>query len=331
MIPEDVLRHFYSATPSQFVESISVTGAYINAGALHVTASAPLVVGKSCYVGKANLLNPISVVGSLASGWMITTDYAHKLTLPTTFDTTCAANFIALDIPNAHQVFTRGEQPSGHLLEPVDFGLCEVLSNDGSEIRFKLPDGYFYNAAVSIASVASRVNVAIVPDAQRAKQVYVEGSKQLWAFIIFGDRNSLPDSNQQAGVINESKGGNAQVLVSTDFTILVVWPSQSAQESARKQLNEAYGAVYSALNRLFFGKRFSDYRTVPVGNGIAEIKTMPHYAHAYEFQSIERIDFERDGANSATFNEPVRFVDGRLLVDCGQTEPQEIQFNVEFP
>ena len=351
--PDNVLTHLYRYLPlitDRFTELSPVTYSEIVAAGsgfnlvLDVDSTAAFTVGRSYPVPQITLYNPITaIVGSASTGYTLTTANPHSLTMPrmpqdaTTFDLSSGwIDSIITGVPDLNTIFTRNGEPTipsdVSLVEMRNGGYFELVAKTATQLTFALPDGYFYPCLCDVAHVASRLNVAIVPDADRAKQVYTAGTAAaLWAFIIFGDRNSIPSDGQQAGVTLEGKQNIDNLMVSTQVNILVVWPRQAGQESARKQLNEAYGLVYNALNSAMFGAKLDGvYRIAPVGNGPSEITDLANYAHAYEYQSLQTIDVLTDGLRPDLINQsaPIRFIDGNLLVDCGETDPQSIRFDV---
>jgi hypothetical protein len=349
--PDEVLGHLYQCLPlltDRFTEQTAVLSGSIDAELLTLTVAdgSAFTVGRSYPVSDIVMINPVvSIVGSASTGYTLTTQNAHSLTVPRmpqdqrTFDLDAEwMDSPITGVPDRTTIFTRNGEPSAppasNLLERTNGGYFELIAKAGNALTFALPEGFYYPCTCTVSHLSARLNVAIVPDATRAGQVYTQNpSSKLWAFIIMGDRDSIPSDDQQAGVTANGKRNIDNLLVSTLFSILVIWPRESAQESARAQINEAYGSAYLALNSALFGSKLggSVYRVSPVGNGLAQLSNTAHYAHAYEYQALETIDVLTDGLRPEllSFDAPVRFVDGDLLIDCGETTPQSIKFDIE--
>jgi len=348
--PDLILTHLYKYLPAvtdRFTESVQAISASITNDlqlSVVVTSAAQFEIGRRYNVGTITMQNPVlSIVGSASAGYTLTTDQPHRLTAPRqpqdakTFELSSGWPLSPITSVTADTVFTRNGEataPTGaSLLESVRVGYVELLSKSGNTLIFALPDDYFYPCVCTVDRIVTRLNIAVVVDADRAQQVYANACQQttgLWAFIIMGDRQTIPSVEQQAGVVAEGKRNVDDLLVSTTFSLLIVWPTKT-DESARAHINQAYGEIYAALNQCLLGAKLdSVYRIAPIGSGLGQIATLPNYAHVYDYQALDCVDVLTDGLRNDMqyFDVPIRTVDGQLLIDCGLTEPQAIEFEV---
>jgi hypothetical protein len=350
---DDVLKQFYKLAPivtDRFSAGQAVLSAVINASldlVITIADTSKFVVGQSYAVSELTMLNPITnAVLNPTTGWTLTTANAHTLTTPNplsdseniTLNSIWADKAQVKSIPSKTTIIVT----TSEIASPVGAGLKEtpqaaagylnlIAKNSTSNtLTFKLNEGYYYPCQCIVSKVYSRLNVAVVRDIERATQIYstaILQPNELWAFIVMGDRVSVSNSDQIAGIVSESRGNVSNFRVSTEFTILVFWQAQGETESERVQINEAYDYVYRTVNAIYFGAKLGDstFRTVPSGNG-QSVSTRPNYVHAYEYQTIDIVDPWQDGVdiNNTHYNVPVRNVVLDAFVSDGRTTKQSI-------
>ena len=325
--PVEILDHMYRVLPQVtgrlYKKITSHSGKVMKVGddfLLSVTVDdvSGFSVGRSYNVQDIDLINPvIACSGSSSQGWTLETENNHRITEPKLKND--SKTFIVngnwdgeqkiYSIPNRKTVFVRNGESgafTGSIIERLsgESGYMKCVSIDGQQITFKFNDGYVYPCDCNVGFISSRLNIAIVTDIERAKQIYAQrqdDDHSLFAFLIMGDRNTIADKDAVAGQYAKAQTGKTYLDITTAFNILVFWPRQKNQEAGRFQLQEAYGDIQNVFNRVFFGHRFnreSGFKIMPAGAGIADVSDVANFGFVYEYQAIDRIETENDGIRS---------------------------------
>lgn len=359
--PVEILEHLYHVLPhvtGRFYKKIIPESAKINDDltlTITLTDASQFVVGERYNIHEVDMINPVvGCAGSPSQGWTLETKNNHLITKPRrendrkTFvvDGNWDREQKIYSVPNRKTVVVRnGEETAfaGSIIERLygETGFMECVGVDASAVTFKFNVGSVYPCDCHVGFLSTVLNVAIVPDIERAKQIYSESNNDdhsLFAFLIMGDRNTISDKNAEAGIYAKNQTGKTYLEVTTAFNILVFWPRNSGQESARFQIHEAYGDIQTVFNRVFFGHRFnreSGFKIIPAGAGIADASNVANFAFVYEYQAIDRIETENDGISPEYlyYDVPIRDINsisGDMYVSDGNdTQPIFINANLD--
>jgi hypothetical protein len=329
--PNFILKHFYGVAPfvlDDFAVKDVPSAAVIDSSknfVLTVTNGALYKVG-SFYTVRGRMSNPFTYVADGAY-FKITTTQPHNLTTPIKqldekncdIGTGCGI----IEVLNSNQAVINGDVSSGILYEPIQTeGVnCECISVVGNVVTLRGGIGYVYPCSIDGCEVVLRQNIISVPSYERALQVYTEQTNgKPFAFVVMGDRATAAKARSQAGIVANGESVNPESYqVGTLFDIVVFWSKKQAESNAF-QIEEAYGRIYEAMNRIFFGVRIGGRATqiTPIGSGFVDAQSdKVHYVHQYQFQAVDWIDSSVDGVKEEwlTYNEAVRRVKFDLYVD----------------
>lgn len=359
--PVEILEHLYHVLPhvtGRFYKKIIPKSAKINDD-LTLTITMPdtnqFIVGERYNIHEVDMINPVvDCSGSSSQGWTLETKNNHLITEPRrendrkTFvlDGNWDREQKIYSVPNRKTVIVRnGEKTAfaGSIIERLygETGFMECVSVEANFVTFKFNVGRVYPCDCRVGFLSTVLNVAIVPDIERAKQIYTAANNDghsLFAFLIMGDRKVIPDKNAEAGIQAKSTTGTTYLDVTTEFSVLVFWPRNNSHESARFQIQEAYGDVQTVFNRVFFGHRFnkeSGFKIMPTGAGIADASNVANFAFVYEYQAIDRIETENDGISPEYlyYDVPIRDINSgdmtMYVSDGNDTQPIFINANLD--
>ena len=345
--PSDVLRQIIRRLPfetARFCKPITATNARIIDGYLQFNASIP-TADKYVVITGLTMLNPVTNAKASQATITLTLQNPHKL-----FNSEQPQQ-----VTTDKGVFTLHRVVDGHTIELVttDTSITKVMerltvaagyqpiySNVNGLIKVKMQGEYSYPSDVTANIYSQRLNVVVTTTTKRMVDHYASlpaNSGGLWAYIVFDDRNTLSKPEADAGQITTAKGVEDETLkISTAFDVFVWWATQSEQENARQQADEAYSTIYNAFNRCFFG-HISDetgaggFQCVPAGSGMAEAETLSNYIHRYSFLAVETIRYCDEGQRQEIdyFAEVVNRVNMGLFIQSGNDAPQPMSINLD--
>jgi hypothetical protein len=350
--PDDVLRHLCNVLPrvtDRFNNTVPVTSAHINADLkLVVTVIKPQLfnVGYTYGMTSLKMVNPIVSCEAMGSGlWQIETEKSNRVSeysasyggiKQVEISDWSMCDIVSSQSETKFTIKHQGTEPTaGQLLESLGSELsaikCEAIT--GNQVTFGLSEGYWYECDCICDSVVAGLNISIVKDDERAVNVYSsiqENTKdKLWCFLIFGDRATVSKPRNPAGLVMQGQGMSQvdSITVGTDFDLLVFWPRDDGQESARAQINEAYGAIYEAFESVLFGySGITGYQFAPRASGMAKSATLANYIHQYGYQAINERKTEVHGIKPSLiyWDVPIQAFDVNFLIDAGDV-PQEMR------
>ncbi len=350
--PSDVLRQLVRRLPHETTRfcgaAIVKSNLRIESGFLKFQTAATLPY---FVVRNLKMLNPCSAFYNPSSKLtIITTTNKNKITTPkdssqNKLDThvqTDAGEFRIFRSVSAYIFEVIGDASSAVLLkEPIFYsaGLNQNVSVVAGTVSAKMKDAT-YNCVCEGEVFDFRLNINIVPNIDRMVAHYASLPKNtgsLWAYVIFGERQTISKPAADAGIISEAKGTNDEILkVSTDFDLFVWWSTDTQQEAAKNQQDEAYSEIYDILNRCLFGHISDetgrgDWLCVPKSSGGGQTETLSNYVHRYSFLVVESINYADDGQRQEVdyFNEPATNVDWSLLIQAGNESPQELKIDFD--
>lgn len=352
--PDDVLRHLCAVLPrltDRFSRTVPAKNAVINSDlmlSVDLEDVSEFVVGYGYGLQSLTMINPIVScvqIGSLNDGlWRIETAQRHKFSTPSEFDTVYVdvsdwGECLLVRTIGSNQVvvkYTGAAPATGSVNESLgsELAVARCESIDGNNVKFSLSDGYWYECKCICDDVVSGMNITIVPTHERAVDVYTElksAANKLWCFLVFGDRATVGKPSDSAGYVMQGRGGmNVRTItVSTDFDLLVFWPSENKQESARAQVNEANGEVYEVFEKALMGfSGITGHQFAPRESGVAKSQTIANYIHQYRYQAINERNTEAHGiqSNMIYWDVPIREFDIGFLIDAGDA-PQSMRLS----
>lgn len=343
--PTDVLRQLIRRLPfetDRFSNVITFSNLRIENGILKFNAqNYPYYTIRSL-----KMLNPC--VGAYSSGiTRIATVNNHKFTNPIlpkdVYEIeTDVGIFTIHRVVDRNTIDVIGNASASNFLKEKIIKSAGLVVNSGlisGEAEVILSESsYNCNCEGEIAS--PYLNINIVPTTARMVDHYASKAKNingLWAYIIFGDRNTISKPTSDAGLIMTAKGVQVEILkVSTDFDIYVWWPTLTNQEAAKKQQDESFDEVYNILNRCLFGQindttGIDGYLCAPKSNGIAEAETLSNYIHRYGFLALDEINYADCGQRQEVdhYSEHIGAIDFGLFIQAGDDAPQEMKVDID--
>ena len=352
--PDDVLRHLCNVLPlvtDKFSDFVAVTSAHIDANLKLVLTMAhgdKFKVGRGYGIKSLVLKNPIESCNAIGNGLHeITTAQISRVTENSNtggirqveIDGWGWCDVVAANSARKITVRYQGDAVCGgflleYLSTELSAAVCEGVS--GNRVTFGLSSGYWYECDCLCDAAVASVNIIITATPERAVEIYTSNyestAKNLWCFLIFGDRATVSKANNAAGIVMQGQGMTQvdSITVGTDFDLLVFFPRRGAQESARAQINEAYGEIYEAFEACLFGySGITGYHFAPRASGIAKSQTLANYIHQYSWQAINerKTDVHGIAPKLLYWDVPIREVDVGFLIDAGDT-PQDMRLQV---
>ena len=341
--PSDILRQIVRRIPNEtgrFCNTIAHTNLRIESGFLKFNAS---VDSEYIVVGELKMLNPCTTnkVGAMTQ---VNTSSKHKFTGgQNVLVETDTGEFKLHRVVNDTSIEVVGDATNSSVVKERlinSAGLMKVDSNSGGQVQSKIIGEFSYDCMCEGVVYNSRLNVSIVPTTKRMVDHYSSQAKatdKLWMYLVFGDRRTLSKPEADAGQISVAQGMSHENLkVATEFDIYVWWPTNTKNENARKQLDDAHDEIYDALNRCLFGQisdntGIGDYHCVPRFGGVAEAETLSNFVYQYGFLVIETISYVEDGQRQRVdyFDEPVANLDFELLIQSGDETPQPLSLDID--
>lgn len=347
--PHNVMAHLWSYLPSVtslFNEPLTMTAASVTSGIITgtIAVSTP-TLGQNVLISNIKVRNPIVAYLDNGDGTArFTTANDHQLTEPRQHldETQLELGGITpagwnglhdiLVIPNRRtfeiSIPSGATVPTvaGYLIESPTgvMGIGEVTGVTGTSVSITPNDGIFhYNAVIHQITVNRGIRVRAAADITRAQAIYAKQTgTNPFAFVIFTDVAVSKDRHTPNDAIATFTKQDMRLLVHLqNFSIAVFYPAQNDIGGDKAQ-HMAYGEVYNALTKLFYGFGFDDpdsavkYVTVSAGHGPGIYNTA-YYLHVYDWQVPNVITYENgfDGQTPFITDVAFRDIDQSLFVN----------------
>jgi hypothetical protein len=334
--PGKLLAYLYQCLPTvtaKFGQDLSVVSARAESGRLVIVAPGHgLTVGMSVTAAGGELLNPIvSEIDNGDGSFRLETQFNHQLTEPRQpldqREVEIGGQAYPIEAVPNRRLF-EVEAPAGSnfvgkaLVERLynTSGYLSVVAVNGAEVVLQPAAGpVLFDAQMTNLRVSTRLKIAIADSIVRAQAIYAKQPPDSpFLFIIMGDVDVSKDRHTQTDAIAAFSAQDMRRLtLLQSFTIAVFWPTPDDIGAAKAQ-EAAYGEIYQALTKVFYGLRFKtedsamQYVTVSSGHGPGPVNTA-YYVHAYEWQTPSMLTYE-SGVDGVFF-EDVAFRDIDFTLD----------------
>lgn len=337
--PRDVMAHLWRYLPSVttlFNEELVITNVTVTGGAITGTiANGTPTVGQNLLLSGIKVRNPISAYVDNGDGTArFTTANDHDQTEPhqrldtqqlqiggatpsvwnSSHDIDSVPNrrTFEIAIPVGATVPTGAyliEQPTGVL------GIGTVTTVVGTTVTIQPVEGIFhYDAAVHTITINTRIRARAAADITRAEAIYTEQpSQKPFIFVIMTDVSVSKDRHTpNDGLATFTKQDMRLLRLLQNFAIAVFIPTHDDVGGDNAQ-HMAYGEIYEALTKIFYGFGFSDesaiqYVTVSAGHGPG-LYNSAYYLHVYDWQVPNVVTFESGFDGQSPFITDVAFRD----------------------
>jgi hypothetical protein len=201
------------------------------------------------------------------------------------------------------------EQPTGVL------GIGTVTAVVGTTVTIDPAEGIFhYDGVIDTITVNTRIRARAAADITRAEAIYTkQGAAKPFIFVIMTDVSVSKDRHTpNDGLATFTKQDMRLLRLLQNFAIAVFIPTADDIGGDNAQ-HMAYGEIYSALTKIFYGFGFSDesaidYVTVSAGHGPG-LYNSAYYLHVYDWQVPNVITFESGFDGQSPFITDVAFRD----------------------
>lgn len=337
--PRDVMAHLWRYLPSVtslFNEQLTITNVTVAGGLITGTiATGTPAVGQKLLLSGIKVRNPISAYVDNGDGTArFTTANDHDQTearqrLDTQqlqlggvtpsiwngfYDLDSVPNRRTFEvvIPDGATAPTGGyliEQPTGVL------GIGTVTSVVGTTVTIDPAEGIFhYDGVVDTITVNTRIRARAAADITRAEAIYTkQQSLKPFIFVIMTDVSVSKDRHTpNDGLATFTKQDMRLLRLLQNFAIAVFIPTHDDVGGDNAQ-HMAYGEIYEALTKIFYGFGFSDesaiqYVTVSAGHGPG-LYNSAYYLHVYDWQVPNVVTFESGFDGQSPFITDVAFRD----------------------
>ena len=346
--PRDVMEHLWRYLPSVttlFNEELVITNVTVTAGIVTGTiASGTPAVNQKLLLSGIKVRNPITAYIDNGDGTArFTTANDHDQTefvqrldtkqlelggitpsiwngLHDIGNVPNRRNF-EIDIPAGATTPTAGgyliEQPTGVL------GIGTVTSVVGNVVTIQPSEGIFhYDGVVHQITVNTKIRARAAADITRAAAIYTkQQTLKPFIFVIMTDVSVSKDRHTpNDGLATFTKQDMRLLRLLQNFAIAVFIPTQDDVGGDNAQ-HMAYGEIYEALTKIFYGFGFSDqsaidYVTVSAGHGPG-LYNSAYYLHVYDWQVPNVVTFESgfDGQSPFITDVAFRDIDQSLYVN----------------
>lgn len=345
--PRDVMAHLWRYLPSVttlFNESLTITNVTVTDGLITgtITSGTP-VVNQRLLLSGIQVRNPITAYVDNGDGTArFTTANDHDQTearqrLDTQqlqiggitpsiwngfYDLDSVPNRRTFEvvIPVGATTPTGGyliEQPTGVL------GIGTVTSVVGTTVTIQPAEGIFhYDSVVETITVNTKIRARAAADITRAEAIYTkQAAKKPFIFVIMTDVSVSKDRHTpNDGLATFTKQDMRLLRLLQNFAIAVFIPTADDIGGDNAQ-HMAYGEIYNALTKIFYGFGFSDesaiqYVTVSAGHGPG-LYNSAYYLHVYDWQVPNVVTFESgfDGQTPFITDVAFRDIDQSLFVN----------------
>jgi hypothetical protein len=338
--PRDVMAHLWRYLPSVtslFNESLTITSATVTSGAITGTiASGTPTVGQTLLLSGIKVRNPITAYIDNGDGTArFTTANDHDQTEPRqrldtqqltlggitpsawngahdilgvpnrrTFEIAIPAGATALTVPGCLI-----EQPTGVL------GIGTVTAVVSTTVTIQPAEGIFhYDGVIDTITVNTKIRARAAADITRAADIYTkQGNGKPFIFVIMTDVSVSKDRHTpNDGLATFTKQDMRLLRLLQNFAVAVFIPTANDVGGDNAQ-HMAYGEIYEALTKIFYGFGFSDqsaiqYVTVSAGHGPG-LYNSAYYLHVYDWQVPNVVTFESGFDGQTPFITDVAFRD----------------------
>lgn len=150
------------------------------------------------------------------------------------------------------------------------------------------------DGTVILTDIITAIRVGLVPDIQRAKDIYSKQStNQAWCFVIMTDMEVSKSLNNTDDMVSLPDSTFRELNIEQQFSTLIFLPTDETV-AAPGVIDLVYVDVFASLLKSLYGWEGVGYR----GGGVAEYN-MSFYAQEYEWWFRNRIDFT-DGWENTT-------------------------------
>lgn len=201
------------------------------------------------------------------------------------------------------------EQPTGVL------GIGEVTSVVGTTVTINPDEGIFhYDGVINTITVNTKIRARAAADITRAQAIYTkQQTLKPFIFVIMTDVSVSKDRHTpNDGLATFTKQDMRLLRLLQNFAIAVFIPTHDDVGGDNAQYL-AYGEIYEALTKIFYGFGFSDesaiqYVTVSAGHGPG-LYNAAYYLHVYDWQVPNVVTFESGFDGQSPFITDVAFRD----------------------
>lgn len=338
--PRDVMAHLWRYLPSVttlFNESLTITSAAVTSGLITGTIAAGTpVVGQNLLLSGIKVRNPITAYvdnGDGTARFTVANDHdqteprqrldTQQLTLGGITPSAWNGSHDILGIPNRRTfeiaIPAGATTPTvpGYLIEQPTgvLGIGTVTSVVGTAVTIQPAEGIFhYDATVDTITVNTKIRARAAADITRAAAIYTkQASAKPFIFVIMTDVSVSKDRHTpNDGLATFTKQDMRLLRLLQNFAIAVFIPTADDVGGDNAQ-HMAYGEIYEALTKIFYGFGFSDesaiqYVTVSAGHGPG-LYNSAYYLHVYDWQVPNVVTFESGFDGQSPFITDVAFRD----------------------
>ena len=360
--PRDVMAHLWRYLPSVtslFNEELVITGVTVTGGLITGTiASGTPTVGSKVLLSGIKVRNPISAYVDNGDGTArFTTANDHDQTEPhQRLDTQqlqlagvtpSAWNglYDILGVPNrrtfeiAIPVGATVPTVPGYLVEQPTgvLGIGTVTAVVGTLVTIQPAEGIFhYDGVVDTITVNTRIRARAAADIDRAAAIYTkQATLKPFIFVIMTDVTVSKDRHTpNDGLATFTKADMRLLRLLQNFAIAVFIPTHDDVGGGEAQ-HLAYGEIYEALTKIFYGFGFADesaiqYVTVSAGHGPG-LYNSAYYLHVYDWQVPNVITFESgfDGQSPFITDVAFRDINQSLFVNNSEEAIMSMALNLD--
>lgn len=338
--PRDVMEHLWRYLPSVttlFNEELVITNVTVTAGVVTgtITSGTP-VVNQKLLLSGIKVRNPITAYADNGDGTArFTTANDHdqtephqrldtqQLTLGGITPSIWNGSHDIIGVPNRRtfeiNIPAGATTPTvpGYLIEQPTgvLGIGTVTSVVGNVVTIQPSEGIFhYDGVVHQITVNTKIRARAAADITRAAAIYTkQQTLKPFIFVIMTDVSVSKDRHTpNDGLATFTKQDMRLLRLLQNFAIAVFIPTQDDVGGDNAQ-HLAYGEIYEALTKIFYGFGFSDqsaidYVTVSAGHGPG-LYNSAYYLHVYDWQVPNVVTFESGFDGQSPFITDVAFRD----------------------
>lgn len=338
--PRDVMAHLWKYLPSVtslFNEGLTMTGAAAFGGQIVGTiATGAPAVGQKVLLSGIKVRNQITAYVNNGDGtarFTVANDHdqtephqrldTQQLTLAGITPSIWNGLHDIVGVPNrrtfeiAIPVGATTPTVPGYLIEQPTgvMGIGTVTAVVGTTVTIDPAEGIFhYDGVIDTITINSRIRARAAADIERAAAIYTkQGANKPFIFVIMTDVSVSKDRHTpNDGLATFTKQDMRLLRLLQNFAIAVFFPTADDVGGDNAQ-HMAYGEVYEALTKIFYGFGFSDqsaiqYVTVSAGHGPG-LYNSAYYLHVYDWQVPNVVTFESGFDGQTPFITDVAFRD----------------------
>ena len=338
--PRDVMAHLWRYLPSVtslFNEQLTITAATVTGGLITgtITGGTP-TVGQKLLLSGIKVRNPITAYVNNGDGtarFTVANDHdqtephqrldTQQLSLGSVTPSIWNGLHDILGVPNrrtfeiAIPVGATTPTVPGYLIEQPTgvLGIGTVTAVVGTTVTIDPAEGIFhYDGVIDTITVNTRIRARAAADITRAEAIYTkQAAAKPFIFVIMTDVSVSKDRHTpNDGLATFTKQDMRLLRLLQNFAIAVFIPTADDIGGDNAQ-HMAYGEIYNALTKIFYGFGFSDesaidYVTVSAGHGPGTYNSA-YYLHVYDWQVPNVITFESGFDGQSPFITDVAFRD----------------------